>query len=803
MKQTTRLTLIALLALLVLVCGTVLVACGGNAEEAINAYMLNVDTVEDDFVLPKHIGELDKNGVGKVQVKWTSDNEAIEIVEREDDFLAKVNQQSKLVGVNLTISAKKYEKTFKVNVFGFNVYSLSGSYVFMQERATVGSDFELDTSWTYKGKTATITWSVTDAESAKYLNVVKDGDKAMCVVTVPDGDPVAVQINATFEYAGETTTKPFDLNVGEEKEHLDYVDTIYTVQNYSLKFSGYVVAIHEVSTGNGNATFYAIDDDFCSGYYFYRIKLSAADLAKFALGVHVTITGDTTKDYNGLWENAGGGTAVIDDAPEGIPATINPRDHVYALDNDIIAGSPATLYHESTLVSLTGWTIVEKYKSAPEAGKTGTLFYVQKAGSAKVAVTITRYMEGHYKTQAGDATWEALCAYYTSLEIGDVINVTGILGNYNGFQIQPLTAEDISKTTADPEGTTYLGTAVKTAIKDVNDAITAAKIDNSLAEAHNFTLPTKSGDVTIAYKICGESKAVKLETTTDGAKFSVTPGSNKEARKIQVTYTNGTYVTYTFFTITSQKLSDAGIVENVKNNLDNEIQKGFLIDSEVTLPTSAQGYSDVTITWEITNGGGAWATLDNGKLTIALDSEEHSVTLTATIKLGSVTDTKEITLKLSAKAFEVLTGETPADGTYKLAMFQANLNKWLYMTGAMAQQYYFGTTEKAAEAVDIKLAAVTDGWTLQISGGDNDGKYLRMYPRDATNSSSSLQFSDSAENSVWKWNAELNAFYVVIGSDNYYLGTSGTYNTFSGSKESNYTSGTNFLAHLGTLPTNA
>ena len=769
MKKTTRLTLIALLAMLVLVCGTVLVACGGNAEEAINAYMLNKDLVEDDFVLPKYIGELNKKGVGTVKVNWTSNNDAIEIVERDEDFLAKVNQKDTTTKVKLTISDKKHEKSFELIVSRFDVYTLSANYVFVNKGLVVSDDFELDTTYTLKGHTGTISWSV-EGTSADYLKVVEKDGKTICEVDVPGSD-TDVEIKATFKYNGQENSVTYAFQVGEEKSHLNYVDTIYSVENTGLSFSGYVVAIHEIGTSFGNATFYAVDDDFCSGYYFYRIKMVASDLEKLKVGVHVTVTGATTKNYNGLWENNNNGNAVVDDNPEDLAATINPRDHVYALDNDIISGSPATLYRESSFVSLTGWTVSKKPSSAPKTTDNATLFYLKKGDSAEIAVSASKYMGGHYTL--GDETHMAIYDYYNSLNVGDVVNVTGILGYYNGFQIQPLSPDDITKGTADPAGTTYLGTAVKSALEAVSNAITAANISGTLSAEHTFTMPTSSNGVTISYKVCGSSKAVKIAEEANGAKFTVTPGAKLDARKIQVTYTNGTYTTYTFFKISSQARNDQETVDAVKDNLDNTVRKDFVDNGFVDLPTALEG---ATITWAITEGDGSWVTLTGSNLTVVPDTAAHTVKLTATIKFGGITDTKDITLSLTAKPVENADFANGAvAGNYVFALYQANSKKWLYMKGEKSGNYIASTEESSEAATVVVAGSEEDGWTLSVGG-----KYIEP------NTSGSISQTTLTETSVekWHWNSELGVFTCTISTGSnegkiVYLGTFGTNTTFS------------------------
>lgn len=786
MKKSTKTTLLALLTVLVVACGVMLVACNNvSPEDAINSYILDLKLVEDDFVLPSGIG-----ADGAVAVTWESDRpDVIELVKRDDDYLAKVHQQDTLVQVNITVTTNKggYSKTFAINVAALDVYTFSGKYVFINNRATVGMDFDLDTSYEVKGKTATISWEV-GAGSEDYL-AISGGNK--CIVTVPQGDPAAVSLIATFSYAGETTNVTYKFTVAEEKDHHDYVDTIYTTENASLKLSGYVVAIHEASESYKNATFYMIDDDFCSGYYLYRVKMSVEDIAKMAEGVHVTITGDTTKNYNGLWENNGGGTAVVDEAPEGIPATINPRDHIYALDNDLIAGSPAAIYHESTLVSLTGWKVSRKPGSAPAAGATGTLFYLEKEG-VEVSIAVSKYMAGVYETAAGDATWEALIALYDSVEVGDYYDITGILGYYNGSQIVPLSASDVKKSSADPAGTVYEGTAVKGAIAAVKDALAKADIDGTILANKEFTLPTSHEGVTISYRICGNSKSV----TIDGGTIKVAPENAKENRKIEVIYTNGDYTTYTYFTLVTQNLSGQALVDQVKANLTNELETSYNTAATVTLPTGEE-YDGVTIEWSIKEAV-SFASIADGKLTISQPSEDSTFILVATIKLGDITDTKEITISVAAAAAIRLDPISDiAAGTYKYGLYQASLGKWLFATGGISTNNsgdFGATSEDPADAADFTLAQVTGGWTIQVNG-----KYLEL------NDNHRWALVD-ASTQAWVWNAEAKVLTFEVSGTVYYLGTYNSFDTISASAIS-YITGDNaskvgvsqFVAQFGTI----
>ncbi len=373
-------TILAMVSMLCLICGAV--ACGGNgmsAKEVIERYLLPQDQtlVDADFTLPKTLGSAES----PVEVKWTSNNPAaITIEDKGESYNAKVTIQDEVTDVTLTVSAGSASKNFTVRVDGFSVYTFLDNYNFPQRKTSVKEDFDLDTEMTFQGKKATISWAIDD----KYSTWIKlNGNK---VLVTPGEDIVDVEIEATFTYKTDTATQKYQFSVVPLLEHLQTVNRYYSVTDYPLELSGYIVHVVEASESYGNATFYMIDDDFCSGYYCYRVKIDTADVAKFVEGAHVTVSGDVTKNYNGLWENNSGGKAVVDDT-----AKINPREKVYAMDTDLLAGVPSLLWHESTFVSLSGWKVASKPDTKPTAADTN-LFTLEKDGT-KITVRITKYMQ--------------------------------------------------------------------------------------------------------------------------------------------------------------------------------------------------------------------------------------------------------------------------------------------------------------------------------------------------------------------------------------------------------------------------
>ena len=231
------------------------------------------------------------------------------------------------------------------------------------------------------------------------------------------------------------------------------------------------------------------------------------------------------------------------------------------------------------------------------------------------------------------------------------------------------------------------------------------------------------------------------------------------------------------------ELNDADAVAAEKEILS--FASAFTEDAEVTLAAKGQNYSkQVSITWAFKEGTTPKnAKIENGKLIVTLGEEEETVTLVATLKAGATTDTKEFTFTIDAASQQeyLVKPITEAKaGTYKLTMWQANLNKMLYFTGEINSSEYLVTSDKYAKAADVTLAAVDGGYTIKV--GD---KFLEIYKN--SNNKIRAKLSDTATG-AWKWNAELKLFTWNVGGKDYYLGTYNTFNTISTSEVS-YISG--------------
>lgn len=767
--------IIALLTIVMVVCCLSFVACKTkvDGQAIIDSYIFEQDgtTVSEDFVLPTTISGL--------EVEWKSNNGAVTLEKRAEDWLAKVNApDSGEVSVTLTLTVGKASKDFTVRVKALDVYDFLNNYNFPKDKATIVDNFALDAETTYKGKTATITWSV-DTSYELYIKVSEDGKT---LLVTPQGNQTPVQVRATFNYNGETTSKAYRMTVYKTLDRMELVNYWYTNTGVSIEMSGYVVEIGTVySSGYKNVTLYMVNDDFTAGYYLYRVKTTDENGAKLAPGVHVTVTGTTNTNYNGLIETNAGGNLVVDDDI----APIDVKSKVYAIDEEVLGNLPSTIYHESRLVSLSNW----KVKSVAEdkdkvAGNNFTILTLTKGG-VNVDIRISKYLEGAYQTNAEDATWTALCNLTTAFPVGSTVNVTGILSQYKGtWQIMPLNAEAVTASGKDADADDkkdYTGMKVANAIESVNQSINDQKLNERVQSVKDFTLPVTVGDVSVVYTVIGSSNAVAI----DGAKISVTP-SNPETTTILATYTIGEFKAIQFFFVESLVPTAATILEDME--MPDKI-------AEVTeLPVVPEG---ATIVWNVVNGNDSLV-IKNDQMIPTLKENDVAVTINGEVTYKGETRNKDFIVVVKAGKGAVAS-EAPfvADKAYKFAINQDNLGKQIFAASKMSGDY-LDSTDSVEEAEDVFVEVVEGGYKLFFKGKNDAKSYISMTVKKNSKGVDTPYLclvEDDAQ--TWIWDAENKVFYVEALDDKYYIGTYSTFATLSLSKISRLTG--SFPAFLGTI----
>lgn len=127
---------------------------------------------------------------------------------------------------------------------------------------------------------------------------------------------------------------------------------------------------------------------------------------------------------------------------------------------------------------------------------------------------------------------------------------------------------------------------------------------------------------------------------------------------------------------------------------------------------------------------------------------------------------------------------------YNLMVIQKNLEgKELYFSGSMSGNF-LATSENAYEAAKVYLEACEGGFHFYYLEGETK-KYIEVFMNDS--GKNQIRVADTAT-TVWTFDAELQTLVTTIDGTSYYLGTYGTFTTFSSSKTS-YAK-TSFVGHL-------
>ncbi len=232
--------------------------------------------------------------------------------------------------------------------------------------------------------------------------------------------------------------------------------------------------------------------------------------------------------------------------------------------------------------------------------------------------------------------------------------------------------------------------------------------------------------------------------------------------------------------VDTSSIPDADKVAAEKNSLT--VEDEFFAAAEVTLPTKGSNFSEVAISWA---SNSEYAVVNGNKLNITLPTATTKVTLTATLTCGSATDTKtfDVTITVvSTEAFApTFAGIRPEEGkAYKLAIYQANLGKWLYADGTFGDKY-LNTTENYDEGADYYAELVsTDVYKFYILEGTTK-KYLTFY-LDASNKTR-VKF-DAAGTTQFTYDVTTNAWVTNFDGKDRYLGTYNSFDTLSVSETS-------------------
>lgn len=413
-------------------------------------------------------------------------------------------------------------------------------------------------------------------------------------------------------------------------------------------------------------------------------------------------------------------------------------------------------------------------------------------------VRVSKYMEGAYATKADDATWTAINALTTTYPVGSMVNVTGILSNYKGWQIMPLSASAVTASgqEEDAADTVYAGKKVAAAIAKVNEKLVADGINTAegktvrITTQKEFALETAVDGVEISYEIVGKSNAIVL----DGGKMTVTPG-NPETATILATYKSGEFESVQFLSVESLIPTAASMLE------DLEVPES--IKAVTDLPT----VEGATIEWEVESGKNVLA-IKNGQLIPTLTENDVLTSVKATLTYNGATRSKNyiVTVKAGKGSVEVKAPFVEGQG-YVLTVDQTNLAKQIFAVNKM-NGYYINAIDNTDNVQLVYVEIVEGGYKLYFKTTNKDKSETKTYIayKAAGDFTNILLDSTGKESNVWTWNAENECFTCNLtsnkGTFDYYLGANYSNQTFrlNQVKEGKpFFNGDNFRAYLGEI----
>ena len=174
-----------------------------TAEDVIKVLLVEQETyVTDDFVVPGVIKHKDV----VYNLQWASDNNCLAVAAEMDannNYKISVTRPDEYQAANLTatlvIGKTTATKKFEFSVYPVDVYELSEAYRFVYNNKTVSESFDLDATFALNGKTASITWSIPEAEAGKYT--IEEGKVKFASPT----KNIPTSIKAVFSFGGMET----------------------------------------------------------------------------------------------------------------------------------------------------------------------------------------------------------------------------------------------------------------------------------------------------------------------------------------------------------------------------------------------------------------------------------------------------------------------------------------------------------------------------------------------------------------------------------------------------------------------
>jgi len=685
-------------------------------EDALSSYIFEYEerAVSNDFVLPRKIDGLN--------VQWSSSNEdVIEIIRGVDEFTADVKVPDEDQEVTLTVKIGSEKKEYVVYVNALRPADFAANFSFAKNRGTVTDNFNLPTTFDYLGKTCEIEWSVEDVNSKNFLEVADVNGVKVCKVTPSSLNP-AVKLQAKFKFNGNTYSKSYDFTVSVYRDALEAADYWYNNTGVTQDFVGYVQQTNDVSSSFKNATVYVVNEEGTAGFYFYRVGYTGK-VADLVPGAKVKVSSVQSYAYSGLIEGSSTGTLTLVTDENGNNIVDTSKIVAYDLNDEILGGLPSTQYHTGRLVSLNGWKLTKKETWPTEYGH-ATIATITN-GDVSVDLRLTKYLANEY-SKLTDAKCTAIKADLDSFAVNSLVNVTGYLTRSTdtpedmtkGWQLYVSTGETTAThaiTAATALAANTNAAKYKAAQTAVATAINTAGLNKIVTSEKSVNLPSTSSDVTLSYEIKTPTEHVTKDSTN---KLTVAPGDKEEFVNIQVNATLAGKTYISFFTVHSINKTPAEQVE---------LEKGYFSLTSVVANKAYELlpklYEDVALTVAAKEGYENLVTIDGNKITFLPVDEATECKIKVTFTNGNEHVDKEITVSIPVterKGYYPIANPT-VDTEYDVGVNSKALGKTYFVTGNMANTYYFGLSTKKDDGKKATLETATGGYYLKING-----KYVQI-----------------------------------------------------------------------------
>ena len=385
--------------------------------------------------------------------------------------------------------------------------------------------------------------------------------------------------------------------------------------------------------------------------------------------------------------------------------------------------------------------------------------------------------------------------------INQTLYFTGLMENtyYLGTTTNPTEAVDVGfEPVEGKDGEYYLyfmDGAIKTYIvayegtKTDGSKVASLKLSIRQEEANVWTFNTEHNTPVAKLNIGGVENTYYIGAYNTFQTFSLS--------KISYLPSKTSFAAQFATLLNTSVISDADKVAAEKEALT--IKTEIKEDCVIELPVFGSVFEQVRISWASNN---EFAVINGNTLTVTQQKDVQTVTLTATITSGDITDTKKFTVTITAIPTAVpQIVETPVAGTeYYFGLYQGNLNSLLFITGEM-KGYYYETTDDIDAAIKVVLEAVPgkDGVFYLSTTVGGAKKYLNIV-KSANGLHNNVVYDDTAI-SEYIYNTEYKTVTTVLGEETFFFGTYNTYNTFSASTIDKASG--NFVAHfykLGDTP---